>query len=63
MTVEQVRVQKKEIKAKDLDSESHWELEIEVEKLTIWLKLIEQLYEFHQNRLINVKISKDNISR
>ena len=32
MTVEQVRVQKKEIKAKDLDSESHWELEIEVEK-------------------------------
>ena len=63
MTVEQVRVQKKEIKAKDLDSESHWELEIEVEKLTIWLRSTEQLYEFHQNRLINVKISKDNISR
>ena len=63
MTVEQVRVQKKEVKAKDLDSESHWELEIEVEKLTIWLKSTEQLCEFHQNRLINVKISKDNISR
>ena len=53
MTVEQVRVQKKEIKAKELDSGSHWELEIEVEKLTIWLRLIEQLYEFHQNRLIS----------
>ena len=63
MTVEQVRDQKKEIKAKELDSGSHWELDIEVKKLTIWLRSIEQLHEFHQNRLMNVKTSKDNISR